>query len=106
MTSASPLRIVLVALVGLSLAAGLSYGVAIATSENGLLSGASPDSGLSLAPGKTGLDEVRTPKDKPVVVEVTPGGKAVVKSQGGPNLIPGDSGDSSAYARRSRNEDD
>ena len=94
------------ALLGLAIAAGLSYGVSVATSENSLLSGASPDAGLELAPGKSGMDEVRTPRDKPVVVTVGPGGDAVVESQGGPQLIPGDSGNSSQYARQSRGQDD
>lgn len=106
MTSSGITRTVVLALIGLMLAAGLSYGVSVATSEQSLLSGASRDDGLELAPGDLGIERVRTPEDKPVVVRVGPGGKAVVQSQGGPPLIPAGSGNSSDWVRKARSQDD
>lgn len=99
-------RLFVIAAFGLAAAAGLSFVVSSATGESAVLANESPDAGLELVPGRSGIKEVRTPEDKPVVVNVSAGGKAVVQSNGGPALIPDDSGNAAEYIRKSRSEDD
>lgn len=98
-------KTLLVAAIGLAVAAALCIAVATLTSENDLMSTASPEAGLKLAPGNEGVTSMRKVSDKPVVVKVT-GDKAVVQSKGSAPLLPGDSGSSGSHSRNSRLEDD
>ena len=95
----------MLAALGLAVAAGLCVAVGAFTSENDLMSTASPEAGLKLAPGNEGVTSMRKVSDKPVVVKVT-GDKAVVQSNGGAPVLPGDAGSSGAPTRNSANEDD
>lgn len=103
---ASTFRVLLVAAVGLAIAGGLSWLVASSTRETSLLSGASPEAGLRLAPGNELATSIPKPGDKPVVVKIGADGKAVVQSRGTAPLIQDVSGSGAVFTRNSRNQDD
>jgi hypothetical protein len=96
----------LLATLGLVVAALLGYAVVAMTREGDLLSSVPADAGLALTPGSPKAKSMRNTTDKPVVVSVGADGKAVVQSTGGAPVAPGVGSVTGRGATNGRSSDD
>lgn len=96
----------LLAILGLVVAALLGFAVVSMTRESDLLSSVPDDAGLVLTPGSPKSKSMRQTADKPIVVSVGADGKAEVESTGGAPLAPGVGSVTGRGASNGRSADD
>ncbi len=97
---------ILLALLGVVVAALLGYAVVSMTREGDLLSSVPEDAGLALTPGSAATKSMRKTTDKPLVVSVGSDGKAVVDSRGGAPVVPRVGSGGGRSSSNGRQEDD